>query len=360
MIFEHTPNFLKVSAIDQWSLVRDNCADLAYKKQRRIAHQIARLAVCCLYEELALYPKPGLVSFVDQGSHADMDARIFFRSLFSLRHYFKAMAMAGMQARPFADLKRLGIVAEARMLGATGGVNTHRGAIFALGILVAAAGYHSATYDDNRHLSEQQKARAVREKMRLCVLSLWGTDLAQHSIVNPSEENSEQALSHGQCATIKFSLSGAREEAALGFPSVFQLGLPRLERSLSDGRDWYGAQIECLFSLIEAINDTNLLHRGGKNGAAYAQNAAHEFLKRGGCTAADWVQHAQEIHAAFVRRRLSPGGAADLLAASNFVLRVTQFLVEHEAWDASAQSRQGRATRFLNAQFKNSPVTQKA
>lgn len=360
MISEHTPHFLNMRVLDQQSLVQINWSDLAYKKQRRVARQIAQLAVRCLYEELALYPKPGLVSFVDQGSHTDMNANIFFRSLFSLRHYFKAMAMAGMQARPFADLKQLGIAAEARMLFATGGVNTHRGAIFALGILVAAAGYYSTVYVDDIHLSEGQKALNVKEKMRLCVLQLWGTDLAQHSVVDPLDINSQAALSHGQCATRTFALSGAREEAALGFPSVFELGLPRLERSLSDGRDWHGAQIECLFSLIEKINDTNLLHRGGKTGADFAQNAAHEFLERGGCTAADWTSRAQEIHVAFVRRRLSPGGAADLLAASNFVLRVTQYLLGHDKQNTNAQCRQLRDIQFSNARQENKSITMNA
>ena len=89
---------------------------------------------------MILYPKPGLVSLVDNGSHTDMNAATFMRSLFALRHYFAAICRAGAQAAPFSDLRRLGMAAERRMLAATGGVNTHRGAIFSIGLLCAASG----------------------------------------------------------------------------------------------------------------------------------------------------------------------------------------------------------------------------
>src|SRR4051812_43658943 len=104
------------------------------------AAPIGREAVRALYAEVALYPKPGLVSPVDSGSHDDMDMRTFLRSLFALRGYFAAIAVAGAADADFPILQRLGLAAERRMLAATGGVNTHRGAIFSLGVIAAAAG----------------------------------------------------------------------------------------------------------------------------------------------------------------------------------------------------------------------------
>ncbi|HEX7986472.1 MAG TPA: triphosphoribosyl-dephospho-CoA synthase, partial [Duganella sp.] len=77
--------------------------------QRRFAGEVARLAVGSLHAELCLYPKPGLVSLVDTGSHTDMDAATFMRSLFSLRHYFKSICLAGQNDAPFTMLKQLGI-----------------------------------------------------------------------------------------------------------------------------------------------------------------------------------------------------------------------------------------------------------
>src|SRR6478736_3489767 len=100
---------------------------------------IGRAAIRALHTELLLYPKPGLVSAIDNGAHDDMDAGTFLRSIFALRHYFKAIASAGAAGSPFPILQHLGIEAEQRMLRATGGVNTHRGGIFCMGLLAAAA-----------------------------------------------------------------------------------------------------------------------------------------------------------------------------------------------------------------------------
>src|SRR3954462_2200459 len=91
------------------------------------AAPIGRAAVRALYAELALSPKPGLVSPLDSGAHDDMDMTTFMRSLFALRGYFCAIAAAGAAGAAFPALQALGIAAERRMLEATRGINTHRG-----------------------------------------------------------------------------------------------------------------------------------------------------------------------------------------------------------------------------------------
>lgn len=101
---------------------------------------IAALAVDCLAMEVAAWPKPGLVSRIDSGSHDDMDAGTFGRSADALRPHLAALAEAGAAGAGLARLRAIGVAAEADMLAATGGVNTHRGAIFGLGLLCAAAG----------------------------------------------------------------------------------------------------------------------------------------------------------------------------------------------------------------------------
>lgn len=110
-------------------------ADVSTQTPDACAQRIGRAAIAALYDELALAPKPGLVSFVDSGSHGDMDATTFMRSLFALRHYFPRIAMQGAAGAPFASLEALGVMAETRMLQATGGINTHRGAVFTLGLI---------------------------------------------------------------------------------------------------------------------------------------------------------------------------------------------------------------------------------
>jgi len=267
--------------------------------------QIGRLAVRSLYAELALYPKPGLVSLVDNGSHDDMTAATFMRSLFALRHYFIEITAAGMADAPFSTLQRLGMAAEARMLTATGGINTHRGAIFCLGMLCAAIGYCRA-----HHIALSAQA------IRATLLLQWGAALAAHTHAGSTQ-------SHGMQAAAQYAASGAREEAALGLPSVFEVALPALKRTLDAGRNLHCAQIDALFSLMAHISDTNVYHRGGAAGAAAVKHLAQNFLARGGSADPAWKTVALGCHHAFVRQRLSPGGAADLLAASCLVHAVT-------------------------------------
>jgi len=269
----------------------------------RYAQSIARRAVGCLHTELLLYPKPGLVSPVDNGSHHDMNAATFMRSLFALRHYFAAVGAAGAADAPFALLRELGIRAEARMLKATAGINTHRGAIFSLGMLCAALGRVHAC-------GMKADAASVRSILMLC----WGEQLAAHA-----EGGAAASTSHGSVAALRHGAGGAREQAALGFPAVFDLALPVLRATLAAGRGIEPARIDALFALMAQVADTNVLYRGGAGGAAFVRESASDFLARGGTAAADWRTRAIAIHHAFVARRLSPGGAADLLAATCLV-----------------------------------------
>ena len=271
---------------------------------------IGRYAVQSLHQELATYPKPGLVSPVDNGRHQDMDASIFFRSLFSLRKYFREISLAGMQGASFVILKQLGITAEERMLKATQGINTHRGAIFNLGLLAAAAG----------HL--QEAGLLLQTDALSTVISVrWGDAIKQHGRSLPQTSHGGQVAAH-------YGVGGALHEASSGFPHVFNVGLPALQKSLARGADQNSAAVQCLFSLMKALADTNLLYRGGDSGLTFAQESARSFLADGGVHRPGWRKQAIEIHREFVNRNLSPGGSADLLAATLFVNRL-------QSWDES-------------------------
>jgi triphosphoribosyl-dephospho-CoA synthase len=272
---------------------------------RSLCADTARRAMRSLYAELTLYPKPGLVSLVDNGSHTDMNAATFMRSMFALRHYFARICRAGADDAAFARLKRLGIDAETRMLKATAGVNTHRGAIFSLGLLCAAA-----------TRARVQGLALTPAALRAVLLLRWGEDLASHGAHTLGESNGLRAgRMHGA--------SGAREEAALGFPSVFEVGLPALRRTLAAGRSMRHARIDALFALMAHVSDTNVYHRGGPGGAQTVREHARRFVDAGGTGAANWQARALESHRVFIAQRLSPGGAADLLAAACLVHSLT-------------------------------------
>ncbi|WP_179096022.1 triphosphoribosyl-dephospho-CoA synthase, partial [Burkholderia pseudomallei] len=129
------------------------------------------------------------------------------------------------------------------------------------------------------------------------------------------------ADSHGARAARRYGAGGARAEAAGGFARVYAVGVPALRDGARRARgDAEAARVHACFALIAALDDdTNLLHRGGRDGLDFAQRTAREFLAAGGVGACDWRARAAAAHRAFVARRLSPGGAADLLAMSLFV-----------------------------------------
>ncbi len=264
------------------------------------ARAIGRAATAALREELRTFPKPGLVTPGDPGAHRDMDAATFEASLRALRGTFRAVARAGMARASFPVLRALGIRAEARMLAATGGVNTHRGAIFTLGLLAAAAGRLA-----------RENAPCKPDALRAVLRRAYGQAVLR--------ERPQGAWSHGAIVEGRHGAGGARAEAAGGFPHLFEVALPALETSLARGAPRRAAAVQCLMSAIAVLPDTNLLYRGGERGLAFARAAAGEFLLAGGVHRPGWEEHAREVHAAFVARRLSPGGSADLLAAALFV-----------------------------------------
>lgn len=280
---------------------------------RAFCAEVGRIATVSLYDELSLYPKPGLVSLVDNGSHDDMTAETFLRSLFSLRHYFVQMAEAGMRQQSFLTLKHLGIAAEKRMMLATGGINTHRGAIFAVGLLCAASG-----------ICRTRETPISASSVRAALTSEWGTELLHHA-------QDIKGSSHGIQVANRYAASGAREEAALGMPSVFDIALPTLQATLEKTGCWESARIDALFALMASVSDTNVYYRGGVHGAQMVKTCARDFLARGGTGSADWREYAISCHRRFTEQKLSPGGAADLLGASCFVFRMENGFGKHIA-----------------------------
>jgi triphosphoribosyl-dephospho-CoA synthase len=268
-----------------------------------VAELIADNAVLALLHELAAWPKPGLVSHVDSGSHTDMDAAMMQASAESLRPFFGELAAAGRDGADMSRLRTIGLRAETAMLAVTGGVNTHRGAIFGLGLLCAAAG-------DVVEISSEG-AMVVPMRLGDVVMRRWAAEISRGPI---------PLFSHGAAALRHYGAGGARGEAAGGFRSVYEVGWPALRRGRAlrpDGPD--APPVQACFALIATVSDTNLLHRGGADGKRYASEAASSFLSQGGVGASDWLARAADVHAAFVARHLSPGGCADLLAMTLFV-----------------------------------------
>jgi len=275
--------------------MKDKPSTTDCKGTQHPASHIARICIESLYTELVAYPKPGLVSLIDCGSHSDMTAQTLFRSIFALRRYFRDIAAAASRHIEFKALQKLGILAESRMLRATAGINTHRGAIFNLGLLAAAAAYRSAGIAGDRGTLGD------------IVHAEWGPQI----MLACGKENS-----HGSNARKLYGAGGARCEAAQGFPHVFTVGLPSFLQTLHRTADVNRAAVQCFFNLMAVVEDTNLLHRGGPGGLDFARTQAKAFLEKGGVLQTDWKTQAIAIHDEFVVCNLSPGGSADLLATT--------------------------------------------
>lgn len=265
---------------------------------------LARAAVTALRDELTAYPKPGLVSPVDSGAHADMDFELMSRSADSLLQPFASLAAAGRAAASFEQaLIPLGIEAERGMLAVTGGVNTHRGAIFSVGLMVAAIARAQTASSSN-------SPAAVRAALR----ETWGDALEAHAA------RSDEA-SHGGLVRRRTGRDGARREAARAFPAVFETGLPAYRQAREAGLDDNAAGIQTLFVLMSSLDDTTVLYRGGLEADSFVRRSAADFLADGGCHRPGWFAKAEALHRAFIARNLSAGGCADLLACTLLVAR---------------------------------------
>lgn len=278
------------------ALTHSGCDTKTSVDSRQEYLHLERHCLDALRHEVMAWPKPGLVSPVDSGSHRDMHLGTFFASIDALQGCFAELAHAGASGAPFATLQTIGIAAEQKMLRATGGINTHRGAIFNLGLLAAAAAYRSA----DKTLAHLNCGEVISK--------VWGAEILAGRQTAPA--------SHGNQVFKKFAAGGARVEAAAGFPTVYNIGLPVLRRLLHAGHDRETALIGTLMALMEYLPDTNVLWRAGEDGLDFVRHSAATFNRCSGVQSEGWQPRLLALHRAFVARNLSPGGSADLVAAT--------------------------------------------
>ena len=254
---------------------------------------MALLAERALMRELDTPMKPGLVGPDSTGAHRDMNYAIMRKGIAAIRPFFPRMAMAGTPE----ELRQLGIDAEKAMLAATGGVNTHRGAIFALGLALSAAGKLSARRMENADNERFMKNCLVDFSQSICRKSL-----------NESELHST-APSHGAKAVREFGVKGARDLACEGYKPLFEDWLPYF-RSVKAGD--YGLQ-KTLLRIMATLDDTCVIHRVGYDRAMEVKDEAKALSGRFDM---DKLKAMCERYAA---EGVSPGGAADMLALTIFI-----------------------------------------
>ena len=277
----------------------------------RKAQQFCRLAIRALLYEVSITPKPGLVDRSTNGAHTDMNFFTFIDSGCALIPYFEQAALSAIrfEGQPeqlgglLPSIKTLGMLAEGEMLAATGGVNTHKGAIFSLGIICAAAGYLYGR-------GEKLTAGALFD---VCAA------IAAPALAEFCGDDNFGGCTYGRAAYARQSIMGARGQAAAGFPAVSKVGLPTLMRYLQSGLTLEEAGVLTLLHLIATVDDTNIIGRAGSGVLGDIQAKIGALLQNHLQNPAGLLKAADKLEREFIVQNLSPGGSADLLALTLFV-----------------------------------------
>ncbi|MFC4760375.1 citrate lyase holo-[acyl-carrier protein] synthase [Fructobacillus durionis] len=263
--------------------------------------------------EAVTNPKPGLVDPVSVGAHNDMNIYTFVDSTLALQDYFKQTFEAG-QTFSDCDLKKLlakirpfGIAAEESMILATNGINTHKGAIFTAGILLAAYGYASRG-KDLVALSDVQE-----------IVSQMGADLVEKELDSQPAKDTT-TLTAGQSQFHQYKLTGVRGEVQKGLQPLRQFGLKALRESTGHEND---RLLDSLMALAGGIEDSTLIKRAKtpeitKEMVEYVET----FQKMGGASTVAGKAFLSELDDIFIARHLSIGGAADYLILTALVGRL--------------------------------------
>ena len=269
-----------------------------------LAERLAETATQALIDEARLSPKPGLVDSRSSGAHQDLNLDLMVRSAHSLTPTFYALALHSWQ-RPAdialrQDIGRLGRAGEAQMMVETGGVNTHRGAIWAMGLLVSAVAMQPESLLPQHIAQRAAKIAALPDAF------------------------SPKKFSKGSHAVQRYQVPGAREEAQGGFPHIIDCALPQLHRSRSRGASESEAQVDALLAVMTRLTDTCVLSRGGLPALHAMHQGAQAVLAAGGMHSVAGRQQLRRLERRMLSDNVSPGGAADLLAATLFLDSVSE------------------------------------
>ena len=263
-----------------------------------IPYIIGHLASMALQAELDTTPKPGRVDRNDNGAHRDMDYALMHRSIQALHPYFVRLAQIGFDnPQPRHDeIQQVGIEAEQAMFKATGGVNTHKGALFSIGLAAVALG-----------------GMACSNNAQLHSLS--------NSIASLASLFPDTSGTHGSKAKANNKLKGALDNAREGYPQLFKAWLPFYLDRLAEG-DRYALH-KTLLRIMCDLDDTNIVYRTSMETMQEVQAEARRMLEHIPETT-HFEAALQAMNTDYIRRNISPGGSADMLSLVVFLSNVVR------------------------------------
>jgi triphosphoribosyl-dephospho-CoA synthase len=284
---------------------------------------LGALARQALIAEADLTPKPGLVDRRGSGSHTDLSLALMRRSALAIEPFIRHMAFQSMNECPSAGLRTTlaatGRAAENAMLRVTNGANTHKGAIWTLGLLTAAAAINGR--DELLLVRHRDTARRDLNAAAIAQTAsqiAWFDD-SYESAPNAERQTPNALLSHGQIVAQRFGVIGARGEAINGFPHIVELGLPTLRAGRRTHAQESVARLDALLVIMAHLDDTCVLYRGGKVALEAAKQGAAAVIDAGGAGSIRGQKCLFALDKRLLDLGVSPGGSADLLAGTLFL-----------------------------------------
>ncbi len=279
------------------------------------ANTLTSAATQALLYEVSLSPKPGLVDRFGSGSHTDMDFFTFVNSTSTLAPYWRKIVHLAYRRlndidQETQELRIIGIAMERAMMQATQQVNTQRGAIYILGYLVYVV---AQLKSENRTLSSDNIRAGIQR-------------LHKDSLKDPLTQSSSPT-SPGQKVIAHYGKNlggGIRKEMSEGIPCLFEEALPYLEENITAEELFHNSKKaqnvlqKCLLKIISVNQDTNILHRSKPDTLRELQELSKKTFKEN----VNFNEKLAKICDFCQVNHISPGGSADLLAASIFIFRI--------------------------------------
>lgn len=293
-----------------------------------ITFDISSFALQAMLYEVACFPSPGLVSSISQGAHKDMDHYTFIDSSCSLIKYLILCCQGGFSNNSpkeiLKECRSLGIDAEERMFSKTGGVNTHKGMLFLMGISCIAVGkaiHDNRGFDDIQNIIKEMCHDIVEKELYSLKKYIKDYDSIE-------EMCKEAKLSYGEKLFLLYNMEGIRGEVAKGLPIVFEfaLGFYKENECLNKNQ----RLIQTLIGIMQYSEDSNILHRHSLETLKEMQEKAKYILNIGGMRTKEGKQAIEDLDEDFSKRRISPGGSADLLAVTVFFDLVEKYMNEKQ------------------------------
>ena len=269
--------------------------------------KVGELAKSALIDEVTAYPKPGLVDSQNNGAHSDMSIDTFVKSAEALEEYFYRFAKYGKdtssvgEKESFPNGRLIGVEAERAMFNATGGVNTHKGIIFSMGLICMAVGRLYA-------LGKKISIHNICSTVSLTVSGICERDLQE--IKSATFES--DFLTNGEKIYTLYGIKGPRGEAESGFKTVREYSYPFMKECFEKGIEKNEVLVRTLLFLMSVVTDTNVINRGGKEAGKYVKDRSKTLYMAP-------LSEIEEFDKELIQKNLSPGGSADLLAVTWFI-----------------------------------------